>query len=569
MTQSPSSSVTLITSALPYVNNVPHLGNLVGSSLSADVYARYCRAIGQQVLFVCGTDEYGTTAEIKSAIEGLTPQELCDKYYVEHKAIYEWFELSFDTFGRTTTPTHTQLSQELFTSLYRQGYLIERTCKQQYCEQCARFLADRFVEGTCPHCQYHDARGDQCDKCQRLLDPEQLVEPRCKVCRKAPVLRSSDHLFLDLPRLHDQLTSWIESASPGWSRNAVSITSSWLKMGLEPRCITRDLKWGVPVPIIDPKLAKFHGKVLYSWFEAPVGYPSITACHLPATWRDWWHDPSTKLVQFMGKDNVPFHTIVFPASLMGSGQPYTLVDQLAATEYLNYEDGKFSKSRNVGVFGNDAVASGLPPEIWRYYLISVRPESADSTFSWKDLQAKVNGELIGKFGNLVQRILAFISNNNAGVVPRCGELTPADQALMKSVDVEVKAYHEAMGKINLREALSHVIATSALANAYLSSEQPWFLIKTNTSRAATVCHVVVNLIRLLADLVEPVMPSIRRKMYVQLGISPVAQVTIPRKFELTLPEGWEIRANPVPLFQMITDRQVAEFRKKFGGSGSC
>jgi methionyl-tRNA synthetase len=568
MSQSPSSSVTLITSALPYVNNFPHLGNIIGSSLSADVYARYCRATGNQVLFICGTDEYGTTAEVRALEENLTPQELCDKYYQKHKSIYEWFELSFDVFGRTTTPTHTQLSQDLFTALYRQGYLIEQTRKQQYCEQCQRFLADRFVEGTCPHCQYPDARGDQCDKCQRLLDPEQLIEPRCKICRKAPVLRSSDHLYLDLPKLQEKLTSWIDSAAPGWSRNAQSITAAWLKQGLEPRCITRDLKWGVPVPIVDPALEKFRGKVLYSWFEAPMGYVSITACHRPETWQEWWHDPTTKLVQFMGKDNVPFHTIVFPSALIGGGQPEIRVSHLAATEYLNYEDGKFSKSRGVGVFGNDAMASGIPVEIFRYYLISIRPESSDSTFSWKDLQAKVNGELVNKLGNLVQRILAFISKNYAGIVPKCGELTPTDQALIKSVDAEVTAYHEAMTKINLREALARVIHVAGLANAYLSTEQPWFLIKTDKSRGTTVCHIVVNLIRLLADLVEPVMPSVRRKMYVQLGISPVAQVTIPRKFELTLPEGWEIRANPVLLVQMITDQQVAEFRKKFGGSGS-
>jgi methionyl-tRNA synthetase len=562
------SSKTIINSALPYVNNVPHLGNIIGSSLSADVFARYCRAISQPVLFVCGTDEYGTTAEIRAAIEGLEPQELCDKYYQKHKEIYEWFELSFDVFGRTTTPTHTRLSQDLFTALYRQGYLLEQTRKQQYCEPCQRFLADRFVEGTCPHCSYGDARGDQCDKCQRLLEPEQLVEPRCKICRKAPVLKSSDHLFLDLPRLQDKLIPWIDSAAPGWSRNAGAITSAWIKQGLEPRCITRDLKWGVPVPIVDPALEKFRGKVLYSWFEAPMGYVSITACHLPETWQEWWHDPTTKLVQFMGKDNVPFHTIVFPSALIGSGQPEILVSHLAATEYLNYEDGKFSKSRSVGVFGNDCIQSGLPPEIWRYYLISVRPESSDSTFSWKDLQAKVNGELNCKLGNLVQRILAFVSKNYTGVVPKCGERTVADQTLIQEVDRELVAYHVAMAAINLREALGHVMSVATLANGYLSNEKPWASIKTEPSRAATVCHVGVNLVRLLADLIEPVMPSIRRRMYVLLGLSPVAQVTIPRKFELVLPEGWEIRANPVPLFQMITNEQVEEFRKKYSGSGS-
>jgi methionyl-tRNA synthetase len=553
----------LITSALPYVNNTPHLGNLIGSSLSADVYARYSRGIGQQVLFICGTDEYGTTSQIKASEEKVTPQALCDKYYQLHKEIYDWFDLSFDTFGRTTTKQHTQLSQDLFTALYRQGYLIEKTLKQQYCDTCCLFLADRLVEGTCPHCSYGDARGDQCDQCQRLLDPEGLLEPRCKLCRNTPVLKSSDHLFLDLPRLQQPLTAWIESALPEWSRNAAAITTSWLRQGLEPRCITRDLSWGVPVPLVDPKLEKFLGKVLYSWFEAPMGYVSITACHSDK-WREWWQDPSTRLVQFMGKDNVPFHTIVFPASLLGSGDPYIRVRQVAATEYLNYEDGKFSKSRNVGVFGNDAMQSGIPVEVWRYYLVAVRPENADSVFSWKDLHAKVNSELVNKLGNLVHRVLAFVNKMYSGEIPKLGQLKRQDEEFIQAVNTEIEGYHEAMSKINLREGLSRAMAVAGLGNRYLSTEQPWFLVKTEPERAKTVCNVVINLIRVVADLIEPVMPSITRKIYGQLEVR--SFVVIPREFELTVQGGWKIGENPMPLFVGMTDGQVEGFRKKFGGS---
>ncbi|TMS19113.1 Methionine--tRNA ligase, cytoplasmic [Larimichthys crocea] len=353
----------LVTSALPYVNNVPHLGNIIGCVLSADVFSRYGRLRDWNVLFVCGTDEYGTATENKAREEGLTPQQICDKYHAVHSSIYKWFQIDFDYFGRTTTEKQTEIFSGDSTST---GFLVEDTVEQLRCESCQRFLADRFVEGTCPHCSYPEARGDQCDKCGRLINAVELREPQCKVCRQTPVIRSSKHLFLDLPKLETQLEQWLDkSTSTGdWTANAKQITRSWLRDGLKPRCITRDLKWGTPVPHPD-----FKEKVFYVWFDAPIGYLSITANYTDK-WETWWKNPhQVELYNFMAKDNVPFHSVVFPCSLLGAQDNYTLVNHLVATEYLNYEDTKFSKSRGVGVFGDMAKDTGIPSDVWRFYLL--------------------------------------------------------------------------------------------------------------------------------------------------------------------------------------------------------
>ncbi|KAJ2111417.1 methionine--tRNA ligase mes1, partial [Coemansia sp. RSA 921] len=349
----------LITSALPYVNNVPHLGNIIGSTLSADVFARYSRVRGNNTLFICGTDEYGTATETKALEEGVTCQQLCDKYHAMHKDVYDWFGLSFDHFGRTSTDKQTEIVQDIFTRMHKNGFVSEKTTQQLYCEQCSRFLADRYVEGTCPRCAYEDARGDQCDKCGHLLDAIELVDPRCKLDGNRPVVRESTHLCIDLDRLQPQCAAFVEKSSTAgaWSANGLSITNSWLSEGLRPRAITRDLKWGVPVP-----LAGFDSKVFYVWFDACIGYPSITAAYTPE-WEQWWKNPANvQLFQFMGKDNVPFHTVVFPSSQIATGEDWTLLHHISACEYLNYEGGKFSKSRGVGVFGNNARDTGVAPD---------------------------------------------------------------------------------------------------------------------------------------------------------------------------------------------------------------
>ena len=404
----------MVTSALPYVNNVPHLGNIIGCVLSADVYARFCRSRGYNCIYICGTDEYGTATETKALEERVSCQEVCDKYHGIHKGIYEWFDISFDKFGRTPTRYQTQIGQEAFMQLHENGFLVEQTMEQLYSVPLQKFLADRFVVGTCPRCRYEDARGDQCDACGALLNPTELIDPRCKLTGTTPVVRQTRHVFLDLPKLSNDLRSYINEASSrgGWSANCMQVTKAWMDQGLKVRCITRDLKWGTPVP-----LSGFESKVFYVWFDAPIGYVSITASYCGDDWRAWWMPsehfkedevPEVDLVQFMGKDNVPFHTVIFPATQLGTQRPWTMMRSISVTEYLNYEDGKFSKSRGVGVFGNDAKETGIPVEVWRYYLLAVRPETSDAAFQWDDFAAKNNADLNDNLGNFINRTLKFI-----------------------------------------------------------------------------------------------------------------------------------------------------------------
>ncbi len=410
----------LVTAALPYVNNIPHLGNLI-QVLSADVFARFCRSRGYETLYICGTDEYGTATETKALEEGISPRELCDRYHAVHEEIYEWFDIAFDHFGRTSTPQQTEIVQSLFLDLDRNGYIKEHTTEQLFCPDCARFLADRYVRGTCPHCGYEEARGDQCENCGKLLEPEELKDPRCSTCGGTPHLKQTKHLYIDLPAIQDSYTPWLAEASEKgkWAKNAVQMTQAWIRDGLHERAITRDLKWGIPVP-----KEGFEDKVFYVWFDAPVGYISITKSLDDALgengfgWESWWLDPSNvELFQFIGKDNIPFHTVIFPSTLIGSGRSWTKLFHMSSTEYLNYESGKFSKSKGVGVFGSDAKESGIPADAWRFYIFYNRPEKSDTQFTWKDFQEKMNSELIGNLGNLVNRTLTFVSRYYGGKIP--------------------------------------------------------------------------------------------------------------------------------------------------------
>jgi len=379
----------LITSALPYVNNVPHLGNLI-QVLSADVFARFVGCAGTETLYVCGTDEYGTATETKALEEKITPRELCDRYYMIHRDIYSWFEIAFDTFGRTSTPEHTEVTQSIFLDLDRNGYITSQSIEQLYCETCGRFLADRYVRGTCPYCGYEGARGDQCEMCGKLLDPMELIDPKCSTCGGTPHPRTTKHLYIDLPAILPKLEAWMKEASVKgfWANNAIQMTQAWIRDGLHPRAITRDLKWGIPVP-----KEGYTDKVFYVWFDAPIGYISMTvklAKELGFDWKTWWQNPDqVELFQFIGKDNIPFHTVIFPSSLLGTGKPWTMLYHMSSTEYMNYEAGKFSKSNGVGVFGTDAMETGIPADVWRFYIFWNRPETSDFTFVWSDFQEKV------------------------------------------------------------------------------------------------------------------------------------------------------------------------------------
>ncbi|KAI5280628.1 methionine--tRNA ligase, cytoplasmic isoform X1 [Manis pentadactyla] len=554
----------LITSALPYVNNVPHLGNIIGCVLSADVFARYSRLRQWNTLFLCGTDEYGTATETKAMEEGLTPQEICDKYHAIHADIYRWFNISFDIFGRTTTPQQTKITQDIFQRLLTRGFVLQDTVEQLRCEHCARFLADRFVEGVCPFCGYEEARGDQCDKCGKLINATELKKPQCKVCRSRPVVRSSQHLFLDLPKLEKRLEEWLGKTLPSsdWTPNARFIIRSWLRDGLKPRCITRDLKWGTPVP-----LEGFEDKVFYVWFDATIGYLSITASYTDQ-WEKWWKNPEqVNLYQFMAKDNVPFHGLVFPCSALGAEDNYTLVNHLIATEYLNYEDGKFSKSRGVGVFGDMAQDTGIPADIWRFYLLYIRPEGQDSAFSWTDMLLKNNSELLNNLGNFINRAGMFVSKFFGGFVPEM-VLTSDDQRLLAHVTLELQHYHQLLEKVRIRDALRSILTISRHGNQYIQVNEPWKRIKGSEAdrrRAGTVTGLAVNIAALLSTMLQPYMPTVSATIQAQLQLPAPACSILLTDFPCSLSAGHQI-GTVSPLFQKLENDQIESLRQRFGGS---
>lgn len=548
-------SKILITSALPYVNNVPHLGNIIGCVLSADVYARYCRSKGYDCLYVCGTDEYGTATEIKAIEEGLSPAQICDKYHKIHKEIYQWFGISFDIFGRTSTPIHSEITQQIFLSLYKNGSIAEDSVEQFYDESAKLFLADRYIEGVCPFCNYDGARGDQCDKCGKLLSPTDLKNPISKVSKTTPVLRKTNHLFINLPQTESELAAWIEKTSKEgkWSSNTTKIAQSWLKEGLKKRSITRDLKWGVKVP-----LEGYEDKVFYVWFDAPIGYISITA-NLTDKWKEWWMDKDVKLYQFMGKDNVPFHTVIFPSTLIGTKEPWNLVHHISTTEFLNYENGKFSKSRKTGVFGDGAKETGIKPDVWRYYLLANRPEAADTTFSWDDFAEKSNNELLANFGNLVNRTLVFVKNNFDGKIPSA-VLSESDKEFLssqKKISLEVGSLLE---EVQLKDGLHKIMNYSKNANKYFQDNKPWELVKSDKARASSVMFVLTNQIKDLAIMIEPYLPFTSAEVFSQLSLAPQKWSSLGNLLE----SGHSIGI-PSALFRKIESKEIGELRSKFSG----
>jgi len=516
-------------------------------------------------LFVCGTDEYGTATETKALEEKCTPQELCDKYNAIHASVYSWFNIGFDIFGRTPTQQQTDIAQDIFTKLYKNGFLEERTTTQPYCETHNSFLADRFVEGECPLCGYNDARGDQCDKCGKLLDPLDLIKPRCKLDGATPVPRETKHVFILLDKLQPEIEAWVkESSVKGtWSGNGVAITETWLKEGLKPRGITRDLKWGTAVP-----LDGYDEKVLYVWFDACIGYVSITANYTDE-WEKWWRAPDdVQLYQFMGKDNVPFHTVIFPGSQIGTRDKWTQLHHISVTEYLNYENGKFSKSRGVGVFGTNARETGVPPDVWRYYLLSRRPEQGDSEFEWKAFIDCNNNELLKNLGNFVNRIVKFVNSNNYdSVVPdwtEYKESEPSWEEWKSSVNTTLKQYIGELEAVKLKAGLSTALHISSLGNLLLqantldnklAAEQP--------AKCAAVVGMALNLVHLLASVFEPYMPATAKSINEMLALEP-----------LGIPDAWTADSvkpghkigTAAYLFTQIKMEKEKEWREMFGGS---
>ena len=561
-------SKILITSALPYVNGVPHLGHLVGCLLPSAVYARYMRMMGHEVLYVCGTDEHGTPSEVGAAKEGMDVADYCLKYHNRHKEAYDAFNLSFDYFGRTSSEQNREITYHIFEQLDKNGLIEEESIKQIFSIDDNRFLPDRYVTGTCPHCGYDKARGDQCENCTKVLDPTELINPRSTISGSTNLeVRETKHLFLNLPKLEKQLAEWVKSKEPFWPDVAYSIAQKWLKEGLRPRCITRDLKWGFPVP-----KKGFEDKVFYVWFDAPIGYLGITkqwADEKPGerNWKDWWLDAKdVYYVQFMGKDNVPFHSISFPATLLGTGENWTKVDYLKGMSYLTFEGGKFSKSEQRGVFAEDAVKE-FPADYWRYWLISNAPEASDSSFTFDLFAGVVNKDLNGVLGNFVSRVMKMTASKIGAEVPAGGEMTEVEEKLIADLQEKADNYCKYMEGLEFKKAMNELRAIWVDGNNYISVTEPWTVIKTDPARAAAILRVCLNLIRIYALLSAPVMPETSAKILAKFGLN-AADMPVLKGFNAAkeieaLQPGHKFEVGDA-LFERIAPEKTEELKAKYG-----
>ncbi len=560
----------LVTSALPYINGIKHLGNLVGSMLPADVYARFQRQLGQEVLFICATDEHGTPAELAALEEGLPVAEYCRQQHELQADIYRRYGLSFDWFGRSSSPQNHELTRHLCDKLDEHGLVEERLMRQVYSNADGRYLPDRYIIGTCPHCGYEAARGDQCENCTRVLDPTDLLEPRSAVSGSTDLeVRETRHLFLLLSRLQERVEEWVASRQ-GWSNLVASIARKWLNEGLRDRCITRDLEWGVPVD-----RPGFEEKVFYVWFDAPIEYIAATREWAEAgaggdgdpDWRSWWDDPrDVRYVQFMGKDNVPFHSVTFPATLLGSGEPWKTVDTIKGFNWLAYYGGKFSTSRQRGVFMDRALEK-LPAEYWRYWLIANAPESDDTDFTFELFAAGCNKDLADTFGNFVNRCLKFAASRFDGLVPAGGEPGADEAALVEELDRRIEAYRDHLERIEFRKALAELRAIWVRGNEYLQHAAPWKVIKTDRDGAAMIVRTGVQLVRLFAVLSWPVIPESAEKVLAALG-EPAGMPPWPggdAAAELAVLEPGRPLGDPGILFRKLPPEEVAALAEEFGG----
>lgn len=556
----------LITSALPYVNGIPHLGHMVGCLLPSDVYARYMRMMGNDVLYICGTDEHGTPSEVGAAKEGMDVGAYCTKYHNRHKNVYKEFNLSFDYFGRTSSPQNEEIVYHIFNQLDKNGFIEEKSIKQVFSVDDDRFLPDRYITGTCPHCGYDKARGDQCENCTKVLEPTDLINPRSTISGSTNLeVRETKHLFLKLPLLEAELGEWVKGKEPYWPDIAYSIAQKWLKEGLQERCITRDLKWGFSVP-----KTGFENKVFYVWFDAPIGYMGITKQWADEKtgrdWKSWWLDAKdVYYAQFMGKDNVPFHAISFPATLLGTRENWTKVDYLKGMSYLTFEGGKFSKSEQRGIFAEDAVKE-FPADYWRYWLMSNAPESSDSSFTFDSFVGTVNKDLNGVLGNFVSRVLKMTSSKFAPEVPAGGEMETPEKELIAALQEKVDNYLKYLNSMEFRKALGELRAIWVDGNNYISATEPWTVIKENPERAAAILRVCINLIRIYAILSAPVMPqtsaAIMNKLGLTLENSSLKDFSVAKEIEALQP-GHKFEVGEA-LFERITPEKTEELKAKYG-----
>ena len=559
----------LITSALPYINGVKHLGNLVGSMLPSDLYARYLRARGEEVLFICATDEHGTPAELAAREAGVDVAEFCAEAHDLQKGLGAAFSLSFDHFGRSSSPQNHEMTQHFGNKLYENGFIEERVTKQVFSIDDDRFLPDRYVEGTCPHCGYEKARGDQCESCTRLLDPTDLLEPRSAVSGSSNLeVRESKHLFLLQSKLAGEIREWV-TKHDDWPVLVSSIAMKWLDEGLHDRGITRDLKWGVPVG-----REGMEGKVYYVWFDAPIEYIAATkewADEDPDNrdWKSWWYEADdVRYTEFMAKDNIPFHTVTFPGTQLGSREPWKMVDYIKGFNWLNYYGGKFSTSQKRGIFMSDAIEM-LPADYWRYYLLANAPESSDSSFTWEGFSGTVNKDLADTLGNFVNRTLKFCSSKFGDALPEGGAYGEREAKLAKDLQDRVTAYHGFMDELQIRKAMQELRAIWVMGNEYLTETAPWTAFKTDPEAAAVSLRAAVNLIRVFAILSAPVIPTASKTLSDALGLNLTEKSWLGDDMvaELDVLKTGHAFEIPGVLFSKISDEQVAEWEEKFGGKG--
>lgn len=539
---------TLVTAALPYANGGVHIGHLAGVYVPADIYVRYLRLKKREVLFICGSDEHGVPVTIRARKEGCTPQEVVDRYNKIIRESFEGFGISFDFFGRTTSEVHKKTASDFFRTLYDKGEFVEQESEQYYDEEAHTFLADRYITGECPHCHAEGAYGDQCEKCGTALSPTELINPRSTVSGSKPVLRKTKHWYLPLDKHQQWLEPWITKEHTEWRTNVMGQCKSWFDMGLKPRAVSRDLEWGIPVPVEGAD-----GKVLYVWFDAPIGYISNTKELLPNDWEKWWKSDDTRLIHFIGKDNIVFHCIVFPAMLKAEGS-YILPDNVPANEFLNLEDDKISTSRNWAVW-LDEYLRDLPgkQDVLRYVLTANAPETKDNNFTWKDFQARNNNELVAVYGNFVNRALQLTKKYYDGVVPAAGELTDYDRqtiAEFKDVKAEVERLIE---NFRFREAQKEAMNLARIGNKYLADSEPWKVIKTDPERVKTVLNLSLQLVANLAIAFEPFLPFSSQKLRMMLNMDEVEWDRLGATD--LLPEGHVLGA-PALLFEKIEDSVV-------------
>ena len=539
---------TLVTAALPYANGGVHIGHLAGVYVPADIYVRYLRLKKRDVLFVCGSDEHGVPVTIRARKEGCTPQQVVDRYNKIIKDSFEGFGISFDIFGRTTSEVHKQTASDFFRKLYDKGEFVEQESEQYYDEEAHTFLADRYITGECPHCHAEGAYGDQCEKCGTALSPTELINPRSTVSGSKPVLRKTKHWYLPLDKHQQWLEPWITEDHKEWRSNVMGQCKSWFDMGLKPRAVSRDLDWGIPVPVEGAE-----GKVLYVWFDAPIGYISNTKELLPNDWEKWWKSDDTRLIHFIGKDNIVFHCIVFPAMLKAEGS-YILPDNVPANEFLNLEDDKISTSRNWAVWLDEYLVD-FPgkQDVLRYVLTANAPETKDNNFTWKDFQARNNNELVAVYGNFVNRALQLTKKYYEGVVPAAGELTDYDRQTIeefKGVKTEVERLIE---NFRFRDAQKEAMNLARIGNKYLADSEPWKVVKTDPERVKTILNLSLQLVANLAIAFEPFLPFSSEKLR---GMLHIEEAQWDRLGATDLLPAGHVLGEPVLLFEKIEDSVV-------------